>query len=117
MGDVFSPLNAVICADIARHIRKFIKGLPLRHSPTLTGELIQPGLDSGMYTDQESTLNYRELYVDPRLIFQYDDHASLMAAARKEMAGLVDAHKFALSETTRAEVDKVFESAKSTLLK
>ena len=110
-GDVFSPLHAVICADIARHLRKFADGLPLEHSPTLTRELVEPGLATGLYTDQESTLNYRELYVDPKLMFRYDDHASLMAAAHEEMNRLVASHEFALSGTAQAEVNKVFQAA------
>lgn len=115
-GDVFSPLNAVICADIVRHLRKFVDGLPLEHSETLTRELVEPGLKNGMYTDLESTLNYRELYVDPRFIFRYDDHASLMAAAREEMARLVKAHKFTLPETVQDEIDEIFSEAKKTLV-
>ena len=113
-GDVFSPLNAVICADIVRHARKFVEGLPLDHTPTSTRELIEPGLDSGIYTDQESTLNYRELYVNPRLIFKHDDHASLMSAARAEMARLVETHEFALPETAQTEVDQIFAAAGKT---
>jgi len=114
-GDVFSPLNAVICADVVRHVRKFIAGLPLEHTPTLTRELIEPGLDSGMYTDLESTLNYRKLYMDPRLIFQRDDHASLMSAAREEMERLVEAHEFALPGTVQTEVDRIFNAARGML--
>lgn len=112
-GDVFSPLNAVVAADMVRHLSRFIAGLPLKHSDTLTRELVEPGLDSGMYTDQESTLNYRELYVDPRLLFRHDDHASLMAAAREETRRLVASHEFALPESAQAEVEKVFEAAKN----
>jgi trimethylamine:corrinoid methyltransferase-like protein len=114
-GDVFSPLNAIICMDIVRHLRKFVEGMPLEHSSSLTRELIEPGLGSGMYTDQESTLNYRKLYVDPHLIFRHDDHASLMAAAREEMIRLVDGHKFSLPETVQNEIDEIFLEAQKVL--
>ena len=115
-GDVFSPLNAIIAADIVRHIRKFVAGLPLRHSETSARELIAPGLESGMYLDQESALNYRELYVQPHLIFAHDDHASLMAAAREEMKRLVDVHEFALPDSAQKEVNAIFEAAGKELV-
>ena len=114
-GDVFSPLTAVIGADLVRHLDKLPAGLPLEHSATLTRELVEPGLASGMYTDLESTLNYRTLYVAPRLLFGHDDHASLMAAAREGMTKLVAAHQFALPASNQADVNKVFAAATKAL--
>jgi len=116
-GDVLSPLNMVIAADLLRHMRKYVEGLPLVHSATLTRELIEPGLESGMYTDLESTLNYRELYVNPRLLFQHDSHEALMAAAREEMNRLLALHDFALPREAQAEMEKVFASAQKALVR
>ena len=115
-GDVFSPLTAVIVADLVRHLGKLVTGLPLEHSATLTREMVEPGLESGMYTALESTLNYRTLYVAPRLLFQCDDYRSLINAAREEMTRLIEAHQFALPRSSQTDVDNVFEAARKELL-
>jgi hypothetical protein len=114
-GDVFSPLTAVICADLVRHLAKLIDGLPLERTSDSTRQLVEPGLESGMYTDQESTLNYRDLYVDLKLLFRYDDHASLMAAAREEMQRRLAAHAFALPADVQRELEKVYTAAQRAL--
>ena len=114
-GDVFSPLNAVLAADYVRHLGKLVEGLPLERGETTARDLIEPGLASGMYTDQESTLNYRTLYTMPRFLFNFDDHASLMEAAREEARRLVAEHDFEPPSDVRREMDRICASAERAL--
>lgn len=115
LGDIMNPLNMVLAADLVRHLQKTTEGLPLDYAPGSTRQLVGEGLGSGMYTDLESALNYRRLYVEPRLLFRYDTLEDLMQAAREEMTRLLAENHFALDPDVQRDVDSVFDAARRSL--
>ena len=110
-GESFDPAVFVICADIVRHVEKFVRGIECAEDPELTLETVAHGAKHGMYLDHPSALDYRTLYLKPELMFKCDDIETLHEEAREKTKNLLREHRFELPADRRRDVEDVYASA------
>jgi len=115
-GDGFCPVTAVIEADLVNHFTKFIAGGVYRYEPGISLRTITEALEDKNYLAHPTTLEYRELYLIPELVFRYDTRQELVAAAWEKGQQIVAEHDYALPEDVQRNVTEVYEAACADLL-
>ncbi|MFH0965281.1 MAG: trimethylamine methyltransferase family protein [Planctomycetota bacterium] len=110
-GESFAPHAFVIHADIMRHVEKFVMGLDGGEGEWTTLELIEHGVRSGMYLDHPSALEYRTAYLEPELMFRYENVKELVEGAREKVRETLRAHRFELPAERKRDVEEVYASA------
>ncbi len=107
----FDPRVFVLDADIVRHVEKFVQGLDIAETEQATLDVIAHGATSGMYLDHPSSLDYRTAYLEPELVFKYDNRDDLFDAAREKVKQVLHDHHFELPADARKDVDAVYAAA------
>ncbi len=114
--DGFSAAGAVIAADLVQHFARFTAGREFRATPGAILQTIQEGVDAGDYLIHPTTLQFRELYLIPELVYKYDDRAELIAAVGARAQQMVAAHDYTLPDDVQHNVDEVYEASCSDLM-
>ena len=116
-GDTFCPVNAVVQADLVRHFERFMAGRTYRDEPELTLRTIEEALhEQSYFLIHPTTLEFRDIYLNPELVFKHDDPGELTEAAREKAHDLVARHRYALPEDVSRDVQDVYQAARRDLL-
>jgi len=107
----FDPAVFVICADIVRHVEKFVRGIECVDDMNATLEAVEYGAAHGMYLDHPSALDYKTLYLEPELMFKCDNVDELHAEARRKVKEVLEHHRFELPQDRRRDVEEVYAAA------
>ncbi len=115
--DIFNPVQAVIQADIVRHCERFARGFPYHEEKGISRQVIEEGIFTGMpnsFLDHETTLGYREIYLDPELFFKYSG-AELTNKAREVAKKRIAEHAFALPADKQEAIEAIYREADQVL--
>jgi len=114
-GGAFSPVHLVIHSDIVSHVEKFMQGFEVKEEG-LSFQTIQEGIVSGMFLDHPSTLEYRKIYLEPKLFFKYENFLQLKEEAKKIAKEKIAQHNFYLEEKIKKELDRIYQEASDKLV-
>jgi trimethylamine:corrinoid methyltransferase-like protein len=113
----FDPITAVIQADIIRHCARLARGLPYREEESLALQTIREAVFESAthsFLDHPTTLDYRELYLEPALFFRYSGE-QLREEARRIVKSRLAEHCFTLPDDRTAEMAEIYSEAEEVL--
>ncbi|MFH2067988.1 MAG: trimethylamine methyltransferase family protein [Candidatus Omnitrophota bacterium] len=115
--DYFNPVMAVIQADIIRHCERFARGFKLEEEKEISLKVIEEAVYTGMpnsFLDHPTTLQHREIYLEPELFFKFSGE-ELNRKAREIARRKIGGHNFVLPEDRREAVEEVYRKADKIL--
>ncbi|MFH0795959.1 MAG: trimethylamine methyltransferase family protein [Candidatus Omnitrophota bacterium] len=115
--DGFNPVMAVIQADIVRHCERFAGGLKLDEEKGISLKVIEEAIYTGMpnsFLDHPTTLQHREIYLEPELFFKFSGE-ELKEKARETARKKIAEHNFSLPGDKREAIEKIYREADRTL--
>jgi len=117
-GDCFDPVRCVIQADIIRHCERFAQGIKFSEEKGVSLKTIEEAIHTGMpnsFLDHPTTLQYRELYLEPELVFKLSDRDQLWEEAKKVAKERIAKHTFSLPEDKQEEIEAIYREADKAL--